>query len=265
MPVVSAKSIRSVALPAEHGSWSLWLEPALLAMLVAPSTAGIAIALISFCFLLFHQPLRIVLIDINRGKRYDRTRLAAVFLVLYIAIAGMVLLGTIAQVDTSVFIPLIPAFIAAIVVVWYYDLRGNSRDWLPEVLGAVIMSSFAISIAAAGGWTWPASLALFFIATARSVSAVFYVRARLCQMKYGLNEFRAVIASYVLFLFTLVALFLLQLAPFLALLALICLSARANVELRRGACVRAKALGIQEVLLGLVYVFVVAAGFIFGV
>ncbi|MCY4072554.1 MAG: YwiC-like family protein [Chloroflexi bacterium] len=265
MPVVSAKSIRSVALPAEHGAWSLWLEPALLAMLVAPSTPGIPFVLISFCFLLLHQPLRIVLIDVNRGKRYDRTRLAAVFLVLYIAIAGMVLLGIIAQVDTSVFIPLMPAFIAAIVVVWYYDLRGNSRDWLPEVLGAVIMSTFATSMALAGGWTWPASLALSVIAAARSVSAVFYVRARLCQIKYGRDEFRAVIASYILFLCTLVILYLLRLAPFLALLALASLAARAIMELRRATILGAKVLGVQEVLLGLVYVFVVAAGFIFGV
>ena len=265
MPVVSAKSIRSVALPAEHGSWSLWLEPVLLAMLVAPFAPGIAFVLISFCFLLLHQPLRIVLIDVNRGKRYDRTRLAAAFLVLYIAMAGVVLLVTIAQLDTSVFIPLMPAFIAAIVVVWYYDLRGNSRDWLPEVLGAAIMSAFATSIALAGGWTWPASLALSVISAARSVSAVFYIRARLCQIKYGRNEFRSVIASYVLFLFSLVILYFLRLAPLMAPLALIGLAARASVELRRRSCPSAKALGIQEVLLEFVYVFVVAAGFIFGV
>lgn len=265
MPVVSAKSIRSVALPAEHGSWSLWLEPALLAMLVAPSAPGITFVLMGFCFLLLHQPLRIVLIDVNRGKRYDRTRLAATFLVLYIAMAGAALGVTLAQLDASVFIPLMPAFIAAIVVVWHYDLRGNSRDWLPEVLGAIIMSAFATSIALAGGWTWSASLALSVISAARSVSAVFYVRARLCQIKYGRNEFRAVMASYVLFLFTLAILYLLRLAPLMALLALVGLAARASVELRRRSCPSAKSLGIQEVFLGLVYVFVVVAGFIFGV
>ncbi|HRO23471.1 MAG TPA: YwiC-like family protein, partial [Promineifilum sp.] len=41
-------SFKSVALPAEHGSWSLVSEPIVLGMLVAPTWAGLALVIAAF-------------------------------------------------------------------------------------------------------------------------------------------------------------------------------------------------------------------------
>lgn len=38
-------SLRSVAIPAEHGGWGLTLEPGILGVLVAPDLAGVLLGL----------------------------------------------------------------------------------------------------------------------------------------------------------------------------------------------------------------------------
>jgi len=56
-------SWRTVVLPREHGGWSLIAEPALLGLLVAPSWAGVALALAGLVAFLARQPLRLFLVD----------------------------------------------------------------------------------------------------------------------------------------------------------------------------------------------------------
>src|SRR5690606_8314064 len=61
---------RAVALPAEHGGWSFWLEPILLGLLLAPTIAGLWLALASFGVFLSRQPFKIAWADRQRGRRF---------------------------------------------------------------------------------------------------------------------------------------------------------------------------------------------------
>ena len=52
-----------MALPAEHGGWGLTLEPGLLGLLMAPSAAGVCVALAALVAFLARTPLKVVVVD----------------------------------------------------------------------------------------------------------------------------------------------------------------------------------------------------------
>lgn len=56
----STVSIKTVAIPAEHGGWGFLCEPLILGLLIAPSLAGIGIVLMMAAAFLLHQPFKIV-------------------------------------------------------------------------------------------------------------------------------------------------------------------------------------------------------------
>ena len=67
---------RPVALPAEHGGWGFLAEPVVLGLVLAPSAAGLCLALAALAAFLARHPLRLALIDRRKGVRYPRTGLA---------------------------------------------------------------------------------------------------------------------------------------------------------------------------------------------
>ncbi len=67
-------TLRSVAVPSEHGGWGLTLEPGLLGLLVAPGAAGVCLAVAAFVAFLARTPLKVVLVDRRRGRWLGRTR-----------------------------------------------------------------------------------------------------------------------------------------------------------------------------------------------
>ena len=69
--------VRSVAVPSEHGGWGLTLEPGLLGLLVAPSAAGALLAIAALIAFVSRTPLKVVLVDRWRGRRLERTVIAA--------------------------------------------------------------------------------------------------------------------------------------------------------------------------------------------
>ena len=261
MAVLSRKTIRSIALPAEHGGWSFWLEPVLLAILVASSSTGFALIILSLASFLIRQPLKIALIDLRKQKLYFRTRLAIGFVALYGLIALLALLASLAGSGIEVLLPLIPAYGIALIQIWLFDVKGGSRHWLPEILGAVVMSAFAVSIALAGGWSLIASVALASIVVARGIPTIFYVRARLRQIKSGKVNLQVTIILHLLSAIVIIALASVSLVPKLTILALLILLGRAIFFLRQGAIVPAKIVGFQEIAFGLMLVMVTTLGY----
>jgi hypothetical protein len=151
---------RSVALPAEHGGWSFWLEPVLLGVLVVPSWAAVWLALASFTAFLARQPLKIAWTDHQRGRRYQRTLLAERFAALYLVItllAGVLALA--ATASTNFWWPLLLVSPLLLIQV-YFDARHDSRHWLPEVAGPVALASLTASMALAADWALLPALAL---------------------------------------------------------------------------------------------------------
>jgi len=262
MALVTRKTIRSVALPAEHGGWSFWLEPVLLAFLVAPSGTGVALIILSLASFLMRQPLKIALIDLRKKKLYARTRVGVGFVGLYGIIAGLALLASLAGDGFPVIAPLIPAYLVAIMQVLVFDIRGNSRHWLPEVLAASVMSAFAVSIAIAGDWTIDHALMLSLIIIARAIPTIFYVRARLRQIKSNDTKPQVALSLHVLAIIGLLPLTITSYIPYLTVLALVILAGRAIYLLYRGTVIETKILGIQEVIFGLLLVAFTAIGFI---
>ncbi len=253
---------RAVALPAEHGSWSFWLEPVLLGLLVAPSLAGAWLALASFAVFLTRQPLKIAWIDHQRHRRYRRTRLAERFAAGYLAIGVLALAAAlITAQDAAILIPLLLVAPLAVVQL-YFDLRHESRHPLPEAVGPVTLAAVAASIALAGGWTLVPALALSGIIICRAVPTVFYVRARLRLEKGQPADSTLSTLLHGLAVLAVAALAWARLAPPLSIIAALILLARAVYGLsrfRRPAL--PKHIGIQEIVFGLLVVGLAAAGY----
>ena len=68
---------RQVAIPTEHGGWSLTAEPVVLGLLVAWSWPGAALGVAAMLAFLARTPLKLVLVDGWRGRWLTRTTVAA--------------------------------------------------------------------------------------------------------------------------------------------------------------------------------------------
>ena len=80
--------LRGIALPNEHGSWSILLEPLVAAGTVAFTPATIWITLLFIGGFLMRQPLRIWLADRNAGRDLPQTAAARKYTAIYATIFG---------------------------------------------------------------------------------------------------------------------------------------------------------------------------------
>ena len=259
---VTVKTVRGIALPSEHGAWNLWLEPVLLALIIAPSTTGFAILCLSFFALLIRQPLKVALIDLSRRRIYTRTRLSVAFTCVYLLFGILTLIVILSSDSKSAVYPLLPALIMAVVVIFKFDLYGKSRDLTAELLAAVLMSAFAVSICLAAEWPLDSSLAAAGVVIARSVPAIVYVRVRLQQIKQNSGNARVPLGMHLAALAMILVLVWLELAPAAAVIASLLLLVRATYNLRFPAVSKAQVVGMQEVIYGMIYAAIVAAGFL---
>lgn len=154
---------RAVAMPSEHGGWGLTLEPVLLGLLVAWSTAGVALGIAAFTAFLLRTPAKLVAVDIRRGRWLDRSRLA-----LRIAIVETVVLAAAVAVAIMVagWVRLVPVLVAGplVAIELSFEIRSRGRRLVPEVCGAVGIAAVAASIVLAGdrmgqGPVWQSDLA----------------------------------------------------------------------------------------------------------
>ncbi len=182
MTVAVPPRMRTVALPAEHGGWSLTLEPVLLGLLVAPSAGGWLLGAAAFLGFLARTPLKLALVDRWRRRRLDRTilaeRIAAVEIAALIAVfaAATMLSGA------ELWLPLALAAPFVGVELWY-DVRSRGRRLIPELAGSVGMGAFAAAIALAGGEARLVAFGLWAVVAARAVAAMPFVRVQLQRAK----------------------------------------------------------------------------------
>lgn len=174
--------LRSVALPNEHGGWSLTLEPALLGLLVEPGWAGACLAVAALLAFLTRTPLKLALVDRRRNRALPRTTMAtSVASIEIAALASLVLLAAVLA-DAPFWWPLALAAPLVVIELWY-DLRSRSRRLVPELAGSVGVASIAAAIALAGGATNLTAGGLWLIAAARAVAAITFVRVQLRRGK----------------------------------------------------------------------------------
>ena len=253
--------LRPVAIPAEHGGWSFLLEPILLALIVAPSAAGVFYGVGMFFAFMTRHPLKLALSDRRRGKRLARTPLAERFALFY---GGVSAAAFALAVLNSGLTPLLPLLLGVplFVLQAYLDATNRSRSIIVEFLGPVALALIAVSIGLAGGWTPVMAFGLWFLIVLRAVPSIAYVRARL-RLERGADIPRALVTAIHLIALALgVWLVSAGLAPALSLIALTLYAARAAYGLsdfRKPAA--PKIIGIQEVVFGVIFVALSAIGY----
>ncbi|GAB4481792.1 MAG: YwiC-like family protein [Anaerolineae bacterium] len=256
----SRASIKSIALPAEHGGWGFLFEPILLGLFAAPSAAGLLLGLAALAAFLLHQPLLIAIKDRRKGKRWARTALADRFALLYGLIGAGALALAVWIAPHRFWLPLLIAVPLGLIKLGY-DLSSASRAAAAELVGALAFGALAPAIALAGGrGLWPA-LMLWALLAGRTIPAILYVRARLrlergrevSSRGVGLAHLAAVIAAGVLAWR--------GAAPLLSVVALALLLARAlwglSPHRRR---VPARVIGFSELGWGLLTVILIGLG-----
>jgi hypothetical protein len=255
-------NLRSVALPVEHGGWGMLGEPLLLGLLIAPSWAGLGIGVASIAAFLAHHPAKLVLADVRRGSTTRRTSAALAFLLLYGAVSA-VGLGVACRGHQAWWIPLAAAapFAAAQLA---YDARHQGRQLLPELLGAVALSSVVAAEMRAAGMPFGPCLAAWAVLAAKAVGAVLYVRARLRYDRGLAPDRTAAMASHALALLLAFVLARTGYTPWLVLPAFGFLLARAAYGLSHlHRPVRPQKVGIQEMAYGFSFVLLMAIGYTF--
>jgi hypothetical protein len=252
-------SWRSVALPSEHGGWSLTAEPVLLGLLVAWSWPGFALGLAAMLAFVARAPLKLVLVDVWRRRWLDRTRLAAkiaagetvalALLVGWAAVAG----------DPGFWVPL--AFAAPLIALeLWYDMRSRGRRLLPELAGSIGIGAVASSIALLGGTSTKLAWGLWMVIAIRSLAAVPYVRAQILRTRTKpspnwISDLAQLVAATVA-----IAAWQVDLIPAASAVALVVLGALNFVALRL-APRRPVVIGIQQMILGVAVIATTAIAF----
>lgn len=256
--------LRTVALPVEHGGWGLLFEPIALGLLLAPSWAGLFLSLAATGAFLSRHPLRLVIADQKRGRRFPRTAMAERFVMLYGAVAGLsLILALETAVSFDFLLPVLIALPFALVQIGY-DAAARGRSLIPELAGSVAMAATAAAVALAAGWPRPAALALWVVLGARVIPAIMYVRARLAVL-HGQRPARLMTVLLHLIALAAVSVLVWQGSlPRLAAFALLILFARAGYGMAGlDSAASAKAIGFREIGFGVMTVAAVAVGHYF--
>jgi hypothetical protein len=257
--------VRTVALPVEHGGWSLTLEPVALGLLVAPSPAGLFLAVATAGAFLARHPFKIVAADWRRGRRFPRTAVAEAFLLLYGAVTIASALAAAATAVSYAFLLPLLAALPFISIQLAFDATGRGRAVLPELAGSLGLAAVSASIALADGWPLAASMGLWAVLAGRVAPSIMYVRARLRRLH---GETRSALPAVVAHVAALAFVSLLAWAgvvPPLAAAALLVLLLRAVVGLSTsGGGGSAKRIGVGEIGYGAITVLTVAVGHLLG-
>jgi hypothetical protein len=174
--------VRAVALPSEHGGWSLTLEPVLLGLLVAWSWPGLAIGAAAFLAFLARTPLKLVLVDRRRHRWLPRSGVALRIAVVELAVLVALLVGAaLGSDDDRWLIPLIAAIPLVSVELWF-DMRSRGRRLVPELAGTVGIGSVAAAIALVDGSSVTLALGLWCVVAARAAAAIPYARTQVMRV-----------------------------------------------------------------------------------
>ena len=180
-PAKERSVLYSVAWPKEHGGWGLTFEPALLGMVIAPGVAGLCLALAALVAFMVRTPLRFVLVDHYRGRSLERTKVARRLVGGEATVLAALMSTAITQSQGEFWLP---ALIAGpfIITAFWFEMRSRSRRLIPELAGAVGVSSVAAMVVLAdGGNSWLAA-GTWLILAARAVTSIPHVRDSIARL-----------------------------------------------------------------------------------
>lgn len=253
--------IKPIALPTEHGGWGLLLEPIVLALLVAPTLAGVCCAVAATAAFLARHPLKLAARHRHEILRSRRYRWVAGFATTYLAasVAGSIVAVTLAGWKALVPFALLGPFVLVFI---YQDARNLARSLPAELAGPPGLAATAPSIALAAGWDWEPAFALWVLLMARALPSIIYVRAKL-RLERG-RPTSQVIVFWWHVVFAVVVLLLVSggMSPTSSLLAFALLWGRSLLGLSRFRRLsQARHVGYAEIAFGALYVLIVACGY----
>lgn len=261
--VPAAVPWKPIALPVEHGGWSFLLEPVILGLALAPSSAGSCLAVAALAAFLTRHPLRLVFMDYRKGAHYPRTTHAWRFVFAYAAIAAVALSAALALTPSSFSFALLAAAPLAVIAL-ALDLFGRGREAVAEITGSVALGASATAIVLAGNGAAEVAWMSWLLQSLRAVTAILYVRARLRHERSGDASSTLTIAAHVLALVGVMGLAAYGRAPGLAAVAFLGLLLRAVLGLKRPAQgIRPQVIGVEEVVWGLATLGLLVFGFRF--
>jgi hypothetical protein len=243
---------RRVFLPKEHGSWSLALEPILFGLLIAPTEAGVALALSAVAAFFIRRPM----------KAYLQTRdHASEFALVVLALSALfgffqaIILGGLASLW-----PLLPALLLGPLYL-YWDRQNEARAAAAEVTGCGLFALVPATMAALAGYTVVFCLTLTALMLARSIPAVLTVRTWLRRRK---SQPTTVLPAFAV---TIVSLGLVTLltrwgyAPISAHALILASCLRLILLSSRAPNWPAKRSGMIEAIFGLTYILIISASY----
>jgi hypothetical protein len=248
-------------LPSEHGGWVFLGVPLLLGLWCGLSVAGGWLALATTALFLTRHPLRLALTDRQRGVCYRRSVLAERCALFFGSSALGALLLAVLTTHHPFWQPLLLAAPLALLQL-VAERQGRSRSLAAELAGAAALSVVAAAVALAGGWALVPALALWAMVVAWAAPAILYVRVRLRRIRgeeaarwpvWGAHGIAGLLVG------TLAAL---GLTSWLAGLACGILMLRACTGLATAHPVRAQTVGMQEAAYALLFVVLVALGYL---
>jgi YwiC-like protein len=258
-PRAEARStIRSAAVPREHGGWGITLEPALLGLIVAPSAAGFCLGAAAMLAFVARTPLRVLLVDLHRHRWLDRTRVAAWIFAGELALLAGLLVAALVLAKHPFWVPVVVAGPLVVVEFWF-EARSRSRRLVPELAGAVgVCSVTAMIVLASGGSGWLAT-GLWLILAARTVTSIPHVRDLIARL-HGRprNAMETVVADCAALAMAIAAVWLDRelVAGAVAVTAVVAIQ---RLSLRRPVP-RPAAIGIRQIAMGWGVVVVTAIG-----
>lgn len=257
-PTAPKVSIRSIALPTEHGGWGFTLEPILLGLLVAPSAAAWEISAAALGIFLARRPVKILSTDLVRGRWLARSKIALVFALIYggFALAGAI--GALFTTEGPFWIPVLVALPFALLAL-RADAHSKNRALIAELSGSIAMGATVAAIAIAGGWDLAPAFGLWLVLAARDVAAISLVRGQVRRVHNKPADSRSIYIAQAASIIVVVIAATFGIVPWLGVVAVCVVGLVAIVSLNRDP-VPAKIIGWTQMGVGLAVVLITAAG-----
>ena len=254
----SRPSIRSIALPLEHGGWGFTLEPVLLGLLVAYSPAAWELSVAALAVFLARRPVKLMATDLVRKRWLPRTTTALIFAAFYgsLALAGLV--GALVTADARFLLAYAVAAPFAVVAL-YADSKSKSRMLVAELAGSIVMGSTVTAIALADGWGLVDAFGLWLVLIARGVTTISLVRGQIRRVHNKPVGARAIYTVQGVVVVAMALAAVLGTVPRLSVVAIAGIGVLAYVSLARPP-VAARVVGWTQIATGIAVVMLTAVG-----
>lgn len=252
---------RKVGYPHEHGSWGFFLEPILLALLIAYSFYGVLLSLSAFCLFLAYQPMSFIL----KGNPKYLLKDAYYYLLTYSVISILIILYLSLKIQSPN--SLIPFIIAILLMIFYKRLeyKNLNRKIIVEIIPQIAVVLISVSILLLNNWPLAYLIGFAFIVLSRSVQTVFYINNKLKFFKKIDSNKLLVHLVGILFLIILTFLAIYNFVPWSSITAIVLLMLRSIVGFfEKNRSEKVKIVGIKEFIYGFLFVGIISIGYNFG-